>query len=182
MRKLGILALAAAAAFAVSGPAQATDLMETMDTMASTPMMSDEYDWTGFYMGVYVGVQTDDGAEVGKLVGFNVETGNNIVFGAEARLGYVVCSGGCGFEDWNLIGRVGVDINEGLLLFASAGVGQQFFFGGPYDSYRGVYGVGLEYAASDNWSLRGQVEANRYFGAPSTAWYEATISGIWHLR
>lgn len=168
------LALAAAAAFALAGAAQASDLYTAVPSTPGWAPATDN-DFEGFYIGVQKGWWfTTDAFSFNKVAGVNVVLGDNFLVGAEVMGGVVT-----DFSDYDwevyLRGRAGLLLDDQLLLYKVVEVGN---VGGS-----AVWGLGggIEFMASDNMSIRGEVRGIGLIGDP---WSEAvaSIGFLWHLN
>ena len=111
--------------------------------------------WSGFYAGVYgVGQASPAG---GTQYGLGLDVGVNAQFefvlvGAEVAVHGL--TGGAGSTTYvEALGRVGVPVADNFLLYAAAGVGVD---AGPPAESDALFGAGVEYALSDDVSLRAQ--------------------------
>ncbi len=169
-------------------------------------------DWTGFYVGVTLGgvagealisFSSDDDLARGRSVlggvnvGFNMQR-DQLVFGIEgdySGLNMLLCSDGCidggGHElttasIMTLRARAGMLVNDDLLVYATAGVGQlsgvysssDILYVGPFSVMRSVVGVGAELKVTEAMSLK--LEALSFFG-PNVVTY-GDISEASELR
>lgn len=149
---------------AVPVTARAADpLVVPLSTDAALPVTDTEFDWHGFYAGVY-GV-TQSSPVGGMQYGLGVELGVNarfefVLIGAEVA--YHGLGGGAGSTSYlQAVGRAGVMATDDLVVYAAGGVGIDL---GPPAETDVLFGGGLEYALSDGWSLRGQY----LYGVPLT--------------
>lgn len=182
--RIALTAVALAIASVVaSGPAQAADLITyPTSTAKQVPLSSTQpgFDWNGFYAGVYGayrhGAQSGDQAGLGIDAGVNV-TFNFILAGAEVAVeGLQGGSGGTGSVRG--IGRAGLLVTDKTLLYGAAGYGID---SGPANEADALVGGGLEYAITDNLSVRGQY----LHGFPATtganAKDEVTLGAQFHF-
>lgn len=149
---LAIIALAA-----LSGASQASDAISYQTTanhdipIAPT---SQGYNWEGFYAGIFgVDQNTTNGNQLGfgALVGANVTFDYFLLGGEVAVQG--VTDGTTPTSYGQALGRVGVFATDNALVYASAGAGMNL---GVTDEKDLLVGGGLEYAITDNVSLRAQ--------------------------
>lgn len=174
MNSLKQLALAAAATIALAGAAQASDLYVAVP---STPGFSPDTssDFEGFYFGVQKGWWfTTDAFSFNKVAGVNFVLGDNFLIGAEVMGGVVTDFSDVEWEAY-LRGRAGLLLDDQLLLYKVVEVG---IVGG--DQVWGL-GGGIEFMASDNMSIRGEVRGIGLIGDP---WSEAvaSIGFLWHFN
>ncbi len=165
--KIALLGLATSAL--MIGGAQAADLM-----IPETPMMptSAATSWDGLYIGVQGGALWAGTVfpSLGGVVGANFTVTDGVLAGVEFQAnGYL----GAGFEVLAL-GRLGVMVADNVLLYADAGVGM---FGGPVYAFGG----GIEFAAMDNFTIRGDVQAEGGFGAPPFG-VRTTVGLFYHFN
>lgn len=66
------------------------------------------------------------------------------------------------FTHFTLGGRLGVLASDSVLLYAKAGVGQEFNEDGDSTSYYG-YGLGVEFAVTDSISVVADIDRGTYF-------------------
>ncbi|WP_127143674.1 outer membrane protein [Pelagibacterium montanilacus] len=130
-------------------------------TPAAVPVYDDQagFDWSGFYAGVSVGGVTDysDDGETDITAGGHV--GMNAAFdffvvGAELGLDAV-------FEEdemyayGTVLGRAGVVLTDNLMAYGAAGYGSDFGADNGIGEHI-LAGGGLEFAVTDDVSVRGQ--------------------------
>ncbi len=156
MRALNRLALAALASVAALGAAQAADpISYPLSTDVAMPVYdSPGYDWSGFYAGVFGAAQTS--AANGTQFGGGVALGVNAQFDFVLVGAEVAVLGITGPADNIYVqgtGRAGVLVTDELAIFAAAGYGVNPVT--PVENHV-LVGGGLEYAVTDNVSLRAQ--------------------------
>jgi outer membrane immunogenic protein len=186
------LALAAAATVAMSTAAQATDLYTAVEPAPATMDYDDGFDWQGIYVGAFAGVfHLPQGlgfgdVAVGKVVGVNLELGEHFLLGVEGR-GFANLNAG-GFNYWTVegVGRAGIVLAEDWLVYAAGGAAYSEFGGGAW-LLESVIGGGVEYAVSDDLSVRGEVthrECVDGFGVACLVGGTNLITGavLWHFN
>ncbi len=135
-------------AFATSGP----------DPLAIPVHDEGEFDWSGFYVGVYGSTHTisTQGLALGVGVNLGVNTQFDFVLtGAEVAIrGLSDAAGGMVLEG-QLLGRAGVVVGEDLALYGTAGIGLDITAPGDPSL---VLGAGAEYALTDSVTLRAQYQ------------------------
>jgi outer membrane immunogenic protein len=144
----GVLPVAAHAADAIALPTS---------TQAALPVGNQAagFDWTGFYAGVYgVGQNSPVG---GLQYGVGLALGGNVAFDfylVGAEVAFQGLTGGAGATSYvEALGRAGVLVSDNLAAYATAGYG--FDLGAPAEDDV-LLGGGLEFAVSDNLSVRAQ--------------------------
>lgn len=190
--KLKTIVVGLAAAVAIAGPASATDLF-----MAEQPYLAPApagFDWQGFYLGVYGGLESYPSpyttiGEFGKVVGVNAVLGDSVLLGAEAQVEAWFMPGS-GYAGWQgfLAGRAGLILGDQgrLLLYAIAGVGRPFPTGGGTVPNLWMAGGGAEWAVGDQLSVRGELAGrgcidNSWVICATPTWLNAKGGVIWHL-
>lgn len=186
MIRFGILALAATAAFAVSGPARATDLFEAI-TPAPSATYEDGFDWEGFYLGVFVGAYGEIDSNfravtAGKVLGYNWVSGN-LLLGLRAT-GWFMQGTSDPSNYWLVSGdaRIGVLLSDAVLAYAFAGGGSINGANNPFSSTFGQGGAGLEFAATDNLSLFIEGVGRYYVLTDFCCGLDARAGAIWHFN
>lgn len=125
---------------------QALPVTDTTDT---------EFDWNGFYAGVY-GVAQSSPAN-GVQVGFGVDLGVNarfdfVLVGAEISVQGL--TGDLGSTTYlQSLGRIGVAATDDVMIYAAGGLGVDL---GPADETDALMGGGVELAVTEDLSVRGQ--------------------------
>ena len=174
MTALKRLGLAAAATIALAGAAQASDLYAAVPSAPGWAPVADS-GFDGFYFGVQKGWWfTTDAFSFNKVAGVNFVLGDNFLIGAEVMGGVVTDFSDVEWEAY-LRGRAGLLLDDQLLLYKVVEVG---IVGG--DQVWGL-GGGIEFMASDNMSIRGEVRGIGLIGDP---WSEAvaSIGFLWHFN
>lgn len=158
MKKIALIG-AVIAAFAFVGPAKAADAPLYYKAAPAA------FNWNGFYVGGHVGYGwgdasgTDiDGVVGGAQVGFNVHLSPNWVIGLETDISASGVKGGGLEQPWIWSGRARLGYAwDRTLLYATAGVAAtrlEAAGAGTSGFVGGVYGAGVEWAWSRNWSAR----------------------------
>jgi outer membrane immunogenic protein len=149
-----------AAAFLVlggSGLAAASDAIAipVESSPVAVPVANQGFDWSGFYAGVYGVVQSSPAADT--QLGLGVGAGINAKFDFFLIGGEVALQGltndTIDTAYGQILGRAGVVVTDDLLLYAAAGYGMGLT--GPKEQ-DALLGGGVEFAVTDNVSLRGQ--------------------------
>jgi len=155
------LTLGVAAAALMASGAQAADLFipTTPEPIIAT---QPSFSWDGLYAGVEAGgffyddavVATDTYGVIGGAVGANFVAFDPILLGIEVQADYIWGDD----ADAGLVlalARVGAVVTDEVMVYAAGGLGSVFADG---DS-EGVYalGAGVEFAVTQNVSLRGEV-------------------------
>lgn len=137
-----------------------------LSVTATTSAQSGSFD--GLYVGTSVATApagNNDRFEAGALIGYRVEPAQNLVLGAEvqATLGFDTLR--TPYTRAQLAAHAGAIVGENVLLFGQAGVEVEQYnsrnFGpGPAPNFppttRMFAGVGVEFAANENVSLRAE--------------------------
>lgn len=158
MRRVIDLALLAIIAAASVSSAKAADLVSyPISTGQELPVTGANpgYDWNGFYSGIYgVYQHSPDG---GDQYGLGADAGVNATFNYFLAGGEVAVEGlggGAGPTSYGqVLGRAGVLVTDNTLLYGAAGYGLDL---GAPDESDALVGAGLEYAITNNVSLRAQ--------------------------
>jgi outer membrane immunogenic protein len=152
LRALAISALVAAAPAAV----RAADPLEVaLSTDHSLPVTDTQFDWDGFYAGVYGVTQTSSLG--GTQFGLGLDLGINarfefVLVGAEVAIHGL--TGGAGSSAYiQGLGRAGLAATDDVIVYAAGGLGVDV---GPVGGTDALLGGGLELAVTDSVSLRGQ--------------------------
>ncbi|MEO7221029.1 MAG: porin family protein [Devosia sp.] len=152
LRGLGIAALIAAAPAAVRA---ADPLAVALSSDNALPVTDTEFDWNGFYAGVYGATQMSPAG--GNQFGIGLDFGVNarfefVLIGAEVAVHGL--AGGAGASTYvQGLGRAGVAATDDLILYAAGGLGVDI---GPVGGTDALLGGGLELAVTDAVTLRGQ--------------------------
>jgi len=161
----------AVAAALIAGMGTSSALATDLYTPPAGVAVFDEAgtDWSGFYFGVYgefTHVNVGPGVNVwgvGKRIGYNFDTGN-IIFGVEGAAEYQWQT-----PSWDVqvVGRLGVELGDAALLYATAGVGHVT---APVASNYATVGGGIEYMVTENVSIRGDYKYKAIIpgGAPDS--------------
>ncbi|MCB1517017.1 MAG: hypothetical protein KDJ19_05295 [Hyphomicrobiaceae bacterium] len=182
MTKLRTLALALLASAGFAGAASAADFSEPYTPY--TPTYS-AFNFEGFYIGVTGGgiwdgtsaylVAPDTAAfSVGGVAGVNFFLTDTVLGGLEVQGSVDVGTSGTVFDGF-LLGRLGFAPSDNVMVYAAGGPG---IAGGT-----GVYGIGggVEFAATDSMSVRGELLGIGTWGAAPDA-AKATVGLLWHMQ
>lgn len=150
-----IVALAAAAPMAARAADPLVVPLSSDEALPITDAADTEFDWNGFYGGVY-GVAQSSPAN-GMQYGLGVDLGVNarfefVLVGAEIAFQGLVGDGNS-TSYLQTLGRVGVAATDDLVIYAAGGVGIDL---GMADETDALVGGGLELAVTEDLSLRGQ--------------------------
>jgi outer membrane immunogenic protein len=155
MKFLGGLAIAALLAVAPAAVHAADPLAVALSTDSSLPLTDTEFDWNGFYAGVY-GVSQFSPAG-GTQFGLGLDLGVNariefVLIGAEIAVHGL--GGGAGASTYiQGLGRAGLAATDDIILYAAGGLGVDV---GPVGGTDALVGGGVELGVTDNVTLRGQ--------------------------
>lgn len=149
-----IVALVAAAPMAARAADPLVVPLSTDQALPVTDTTETEFDWGGFYGGVY-GVAQSSPVN-GLQYGLGVDLGVNarfdfVLVGAEVALEGL--GGGPDTTYLQSIARIGVAATDDVILYAAGGLGVDL---GPADEADALFGGGVELAVSEDLSLRGQ--------------------------
>lgn len=114
------------------------------------------FDWSGFYAGIYGGVQQETGADT--RLGLGIQAGVNAQFdfylvGAEVAV-HGLTGGGVGDGGYGqLLGRAGLVVSDDVLVYAAGGYGLNL--GTPAQD-AALLGGGVEISLTDSLSLDAQ--------------------------
>lgn len=157
MRRITKVALAALASAVPAGSVFAADLI-TIPT--STPVEMPVYeepgfDWSGFYAGVYGGVQNS--AVGGTQYGLGAQAGVNAQFdfyllGAEVAV-QGITGGNVDTSYGQILGRAGLVVTDDVVIYAAGGYGIDL---GAPEEQDVLLGGGVELAVTDSISVRAQ--------------------------
>jgi outer membrane immunogenic protein len=180
MRAFRTVSIAALATLASATAALAADPIAyptSAAPQAALPIYDDDgFDWNGFYAGVHGSAQLDGSdtrAGAGFDLGFNAALDLFLV-GAEFSLNGL--SDGTDLTAYaQVLGRAGVIVTNDVLAYGAAGYGTDL--GGTDDHV--LLGGGLEFAVTDDVSLRGQY----LYGLPVTgdATQQVTLGASFHF-
>ncbi len=128
-----------------------TSLLATAVALAAGTVSADP--WNGPYAGAIYGSFVDESSFVGGVLGYNMNIASGLMFGAELK-SFTVVSGGRGDETWlNL--RAGYVASPQLLVYGTYGLGG--FSDGLQLGEIHKAAVGVEFAVTDNVTVRGEV-------------------------
>jgi outer membrane immunogenic protein len=148
--RIGIIATAFAASI---GGVSAADLMTLpVSSDKSIPVAGGDFDWSGFYAGVYGVTQSSVLAGVQYGLGLNI--------GVDARFQMVLAGGEIDFQGLTgaagdtasiqALGKAGVAVTNDLVLYALAGAGADM---GAAPATEALLGGGLQLAVTDSVSV-----------------------------
>lgn len=183
------LSLGVAAVALLSSGAMAADLI--IPTTPQPIYESAGFSWDGLYAGVEAGGLFNDGIGnndtrglIGAVVGVNFTVADPIVLGVELQGDYVFESD-AGNDDAGLflaLGKVGAVVTDQVLVYAAGGFGAVTQNG---DS-SGVYalGAGVDFAVTDNVSIRGEILGLGNFDDNNNDFFDAakaTVGVFYHF-
>jgi len=160
------LALAAVAAGCMGSTAMAADLMQP-----PPPAQVMTSGWDGGYIGGTFNYYTSNFIAGDVVFGGNLTVSEQFLIGAEAGFGGWVGLGGGGTGLEAYIGaRAGFLPVDNVLLYGT--IGAKWFSVPPSVFYAGV---GAEFKATDNVSIRGEID--RF----NTGVWQGTVGAFWHF-
>lgn len=146
---------------------------------APAPVYNDaSFDWTGFYAGIFASTQnytTNWEYGLGVNLGANYQIDYFLLGGEVALSGLTNGTTGRGYGQ--ALGRGGVVITDELLAYGAGGYGADFWSGDRH----WLAGGGLEYAVTENVSLRGQYLHGFAASAGATDTNQFTIGANFHF-
>lgn len=189
MRTIFSALLAGAMLCAAGATAMATDLMSVVTPAPRAMAYDGDSPFDGFFVGKFGGSELcgicSQNFEFGKAIGVNFVTDSGFVLGMEARVANI---GGPGdpFDGLSVFkfGKLGFVLGERAMIYALAGVGDFYEYGGGWTPdfwYR--LGAGIEFAVTDALSLRADVTNLQCFAgscAPPLAYVSA--GAVWHFN
>jgi len=152
MRHLGRLVIAMLIAAAPFGARAADEITLPVSSDKSIPVSGGEFDWNGFYAGVY-GV-TQSSSAGGVQYGLGLDVGANtrlemVLVGGEVDLQQM--TGGAGSTtSVQALGKAGVALTDDVVLYALGGVGTDV---GSISDTDALFGGGLQMAVTSNVSV-----------------------------
>jgi outer membrane immunogenic protein len=155
MRLPAGLVIAALIAVAPGAAGAADPLVVGLSTDKALALTDTQFDWNGFYAGVY-GV-TQVSAADGTQFGLGLDLGVNariefVLVGAEVAVHGL--GGGAGQSAYvQTLGRAGVVATDEVVLYAAGGLGVEV---GPAGGTDALVGAGVELGVTDEVTLRGQ--------------------------
>lgn len=156
-------------------PLRTTATALALTLAATAPAAAD--DWAGAYAGVFAGLGYSAADPLlGVLAGYNMQSGS-FVYGVEGDV-FVTSLG-----DHEAFARVraGFEVMDGVLAFATAGVGV-FDFANPFPIALYSAGIGAEAAINDKFSIRADVEMHQVWGGPLFSGEPfAKLGGVWRF-
>lgn len=158
MRTIKLIALAGLASASSMSAAMAADLITVpTSTQAEMPIYEDAgFDWSGFYAGVYGGIQNSPAG--GMQTGLGVTAGVNAQFdfyllGAEVAVQGLTDDGAGETTYGQILGRAGLVVSDNVMVYAAGGYGIDL---GPPAEQDVLAGGGVELAVTDSVSVRAQ--------------------------
>jgi len=128
-----------------------TSLLASAVALAAGTVSADP--WNGPYAGAIYGSFEEGSSFVGGVLGYNMNIASGLMFGAELE-SFTVVSGGFSDETWlNL--RAGYVATPQLLVYGTYGLGG--FSDGLQLGDIAKAAVGVEFAVTDNVTVRGEV-------------------------
>jgi len=163
---LKTLVLATVAAGCMGSTAMAADLMQPP---APEAVMTSG--WDGAYVGGTLNYYTSNFVAGDLVFGGNFTVSEQFLIGAEAGVGgwFGLGGGGTGIEAY-VAGRAGFLPTDSVLLYGT--LGAKWFSVPPSVFYAGI---GAEFKATDNVSIRGEID--RF----NTGVWQATAGAFWHF-
>jgi outer membrane immunogenic protein len=152
-----VIVLAGLMSLAAIAPAAAADPITI--PMGTTPVAIHDYpagfDWSGFYAGVYGVARNEEGSDT--AFGGALTLGANasfqfVLLGAEVSVQGLLADGDSTAYG-QLLGRAGFFVTDDVMVYAAAGYGLDL--GTPAED-EFLLGAGVEFAVTDDVSLRGQ--------------------------
>ena len=152
MRHLGRLIIAGLIAAAPFGARAADEITLPVSSDKSVPVTGGEFDWNGFYAGVYGVTQSSGAGGVQYGLGLNVGVDTRlemVLVGGEIDLQQV--TGGAGpTTQVQALGKAGVALTDDVVLYALGGVGTDV---GSVTGTDALLGGGLQMAVTSNVSV-----------------------------
>jgi outer membrane immunogenic protein len=165
MANRALVALTLTVSMFTGGLAHAADLIIPVTPQPIMPAAG--FDWDGLYVGAQGGAQFGGATNgvVGGFAGVNFNTGAGFVAGVEMNGDYVWNGA---FNAWEVLasGRVGALVTDDVLFYGKAGLGyRDTNNNGPAQGATYAFGGGLEFAAADSVTIRGEVLGQGFLGA-----------------
>lgn len=159
------LAALSVAALFTTGSAYAADLI--IPTTPQPIIESAGFDWDGLYVGAQGGAQFGGNVNglVGAFAGVNFSAGSGFVTGVEVNGDYVWNGS---FNAWEVVAsaRAGALVTDDVLVYGKAGLGyRDTNNNGNAQGAMYVFGGGVEFAATDSFTIRGEVLGQGFLGA-----------------
>lgn len=158
MRSSHKIALATLATALMSGSAFAADLITVpTSTPAALPVYEEAagFDWSGFYAGVYGGIQNSPVGGMqygaGAMAGVNAQF-DFYLLGAEVAV-QGITGGNTNTSYGQILGRAGLVVSDNVVVYAAGGYGIDL---GVPEEDDVLLGGGVELAVMDNVSVRAQ--------------------------
>jgi outer membrane immunogenic protein len=183
MRPVRLAALLLIGSLAFPMGAEAADLISyATSTDQQIPIAPERggYDWTGFYAGIFGADQNR--STIGNLLGGGALAGANLNFdyfliGGEVAV-QGLANGTTSLAYGQALGRVGVLATDDALVYASVGAGMDLGLPNERDL---LVGGGLEYAVTDNVSLRAQYLHGFAFDGSADSKDQFTLGANYHF-
>jgi outer membrane immunogenic protein len=153
---------AAGAGLALACPVALVQAADAITVPTSTPAEMPIYetatfDWSGFYAGVYGGLQNSGAAgqvALGLQAGINADFGFYLLGGEIAVHGLAEGEAEVGNSSYGqILGRAGLIVSDNVLVYAAGGYGIDL---GAPENGEALIGAGVEVAVSDTISLDAQ--------------------------
>lgn len=158
MRVIRLIVSAGLVSMPSMGAAMAADLITIpTSTQAELPVHDDAgFDWSGFYAGVYGGIQNSPAG--GMQYGAGLNAGVNAQFdfylvGAEVAVKGLTDDGAGDTSYGQILGRAGLVVSDNVLVYGAGGYGIDL---GPPAEEDVLVGGGVELAVTESISLRAQ--------------------------
>jgi len=170
--------IGAAAAGLMASGAQAADLMAPAQ-VAAAPVIDNTFSFDGVYAGIYGGATQSAGTwgTVGAVVGVNFSVSDAGTGGVEFEGGFF-SDGTTTAYDALAIGHLGVLITNSAMVYGALGAGE---VGSSPQQTGWVAGGGVEVAATDALSIRGEVLYGRSFSTTDDG-VKGTVGLLWHFH
>jgi outer membrane immunogenic protein len=181
MSALKTIALAALlGSVSVTGAFAADAITVPVSTNNALPVYNDpSHDWTGFYAGIYGVGEWNPASQygVGLAAGYNHQI-DYFVLGAEGDVQTSWNAAGTQFFYGQGLVRGGIVVTDELLAYTAAGVGTDF---AAAPQLHALVGGGLEYAVTEDISVRGQYLYGIPLNAGTAAKHQATVGVLFHF-
>ncbi|MBX3518818.1 MAG: porin family protein [Xanthobacteraceae bacterium] len=157
MKKFAVIG-AVIAALSFAAPVQAADA----PIVYKAPQA---FNWNGFYVGAHIGYGWGDASGLnldgfvgGAQIGFNAHLSSNIVIGLETDISATNIGAGAVDQPWIWSGRARLGYAmDRTLIYGTVGVAATRLDGGAGGTagfIGAVYGAGVEWAWTRNWTMR----------------------------
>jgi outer membrane immunogenic protein len=156
MRRLAQVSLSVLMTVVMVNPGFAADAITIPISTSAELAVTDStpFDWSGFYAGLYGGVQSGSGgqAALGLNLGINTQF-DFYLLGAEVAV-HGLTDGGTGESSYGqILGRAGLVISDNMAVYAAGGYGIDL---GPPSEEDVLLGGGVELSVTDSVSVRAQ--------------------------